>query len=205
MMVRNLRLGCLATVLAIGVTAGARAQEAVEADPPVTAEPAERPAAAAPAPRYFIEFRARTALSYGHSFVVFGRAGGRMTARNVAGLHPKGNSPVTYVLGHVLPVPSETGASDGDLEVQYVTARFRVALSPRSYASLVPKIRALQANSPAWNAVVYNCNAFVGDIARLAGLRAPPPWMLPEDFINTMRELNDPAANAMARHTAVVR
>jgi hypothetical protein len=203
MTVRKLWLGGLAAVLAAVLTMAvpAGAQETGQGDPPLLAEPSDRPASATRAPRYFIEFRSRNALSYGHSFVVFGRTGGRLTARNVAGLHPKGSSPVVYMLGHVLPVPSETGVSDGDLELQYVTARYRVALSQRDYAALVPKIRALQANSPAWNAVAYNCNAFVGDIARLVGLRSPPPWMLPADFINTMRALNEPAANAMARHT----
>ena len=202
MTVRWVWLAAVAAAVVVASPAFAPAQEAEPNAPPAIDGAVRSPASA---PGYFIEFRSRSALSYGHSFVVFGRTGIRLTARNVAGLHPKGDSTVTYMLGHVLPVPSDTGASDGDLELQYLTARYRVALSARRYAELVPKIRHLQANSPAWNAVAYNCNAFVGDIAHLLGLKAPPPWMLPEDFINTLRALNEPAATAMTRSSSVVR
>ncbi len=158
-----------------------------------------RPAAGAFAQRYFIEFRSRSAFSYGHTFVVFGRVGQKLTAKNVAGLHPRGDSALTYLIGHILPVPSETGASDGDLELEYTTARYRIMLSAADYKAIVAKIRHLQANSPAWNAATYNCNAFAGNIAHFAGLTAPSPWMLPEDFVNTLRQMNDGAASAMAR------
>src|SRR5262249_10898975 len=68
---------------------------------------------------YYVDFRARTAASYGHAFVWYGRTTDRRV--EVAGLHPAGESTVPYVLGHVLPVPSETGASYGDLDAQYLT------------------------------------------------------------------------------------
>ena len=168
-----------------------------------SADASRNPGVGVAAPRYFIEFRSRSALSYGHTFAVFGRTGERLTKANVAGLHPRGDSAVTYLMGHILPVESETGASDGDLESQYVTARYRIALTARQYATLMPKIRELQARSPVWNAVVYNCNAFVGDIAHLVGLHAPPPWMLPEDYINAMRALNESGSNALARQSSI--
>jgi hypothetical protein len=38
----------------------------------------QRAPGARSAPRYFIDFHARSALSYGHSFVVFGRAADRI-------------------------------------------------------------------------------------------------------------------------------
>ena len=176
-------------------------------------EPVRRAAA-----RYFIEFRSRSALSYGHTFVVFGRVGEKLTARNVAGLHPRGDSSVTYILGHLIMVPSETGASDGDLEPQYTTARYRIMLNAAEYREIVGHIRELQANSPAWNAATYNCNAFAGTIAHFVGLVSPPTWLLPEDFINGMRRMNDgrvraalprpgvtDGRNAMARHTPATR
>ena len=46
----------------------------------------------------------------------------------VAGLHPAGDE-LPYVLGHIMWVPSETGASYGDLDEQYLTASYRVYLS----------------------------------------------------------------------------
>jgi hypothetical protein len=162
------------------------------------------------APRYFIEFRARSALSYGHTFAVFGRVGEKLTARNVAGLHPRGDSSLTYMIGHLLPVQSDTGASDGDLDEQYTTARYRVMLSAADYHAVVGHIRELQASSPTWHAATYNCNAFVGIIAHFVGLTSPPTWLFPDDFINSMRRMNGEqrhasapgARDAMARHSS---
>src|SRR5438045_9392537 len=76
---------------------------------------------------YYVDFRARTAASYGHAFVWYGRVGDREV--EVAGLHPATESIVPYILGHLIPVPSETGASYGDLDEEYVTANYRVFLS----------------------------------------------------------------------------
>ena len=54
-------------------------------------------------------------------------------------------------------------------------------------------IQHLQASSPLWLAGVYNCTAFLADVARFMGLKAPATatWMYPETFINTLREIND--------------
>jgi hypothetical protein len=63
--------------------------------------------------RYFVDFRARTAASYGHAFLWYGRVkqDGKVGAIEVAGLHPATDSVVPYFLGHIIPVPSETGKS----------------------------------------------------------------------------------------------
>jgi hypothetical protein len=84
-----------------------------------------------PVIRYFIEFRSRMALSYGHAYVVYGRldANGRMIDPHVGAIHPASNSVVPYMLGHLIPVPADHGASDGDLEEQYVSARYRIILN----------------------------------------------------------------------------
>ena len=145
------------------------------------------------APAYALEFRSRYALSYGHTFVMFGRLNnrGQLVGGEVAGLHPAGDSPVPWMIGHVLPVPSETGPSDGDLEEQYVSARYRITLSEAEDQQVVAHIRQMQASSPVWSAVAYNCNSFVGDIAKFMGLRAPASNLLmPADYINSLRELN---------------
>jgi hypothetical protein len=95
------------------------------------------------------------------------------------------------MVGHLFLVPSETGASDGDTEDQYVTARFRVALSQAEYAKVTTFIKDLQKKSPLWHAVLYNCNAFVGDIAHFMGLETPSSTMLmPAEYINGLRDLN---------------
>lgn len=142
--------------------------------------------------QYFIEFRSRYALSYGHSYVVFGRATetGEMINPEVAGLHPASNSPVPYVLGHIIPVPAETGWSDGDLEEEYRSASWRVMLNEDEYNKVVAYIRKLQSSSVTWNATVYNCNAFVGSIARFMGYRTPSKWLRSQQFITKLREMN---------------
>lgn len=144
------------------------------------------------ASQYFIEFRSRTALSYGHSFVVFGRldASGGMIDPEVAGLAPESDDPTVYMLGHVAPVPASTGWTDGDLEDEYITAKWRIVLSQREYTQAVANIRTLQAKSTLWHAALYNCNAFVGDIARSMGYRAPFHWLRPQQFITQLRKMN---------------
>jgi hypothetical protein len=149
--------------------------------------------------RYFIEFRSRYALSYGHTYVVFGRVNEAGLAVNpeVAGLHPASTSEVPYVLGHFVPVPAETGASDGDLEEHYRSASWRVMLNQAEYSEVVAHVRQLQASTGLWQASVYNCNAFTGDIARSMGYKVPSKYLRPQQFITKLREMNT-GPNAVA-------
>jgi hypothetical protein len=193
------RHGVAAAMFAVALFAGLTQAAAQDSTPVETQEPAampqfdeppRQPAARTAGGRYFIDFRARSALSYGHSFVVFGRVGEKLGPKNVAGLHPRGSSSITYLVGHVLPVDSETGMSDGDLEEQYTTARYRLWLTPAQYQIVVRRFRDLQANSPAWHAATFNCNAFVGVIAHFVGLTSPPTWLFPDDFVHSMQRMN---------------
>src|SRR5262245_18737961 len=127
---------------------------------------------------YFIEFRSRNAANYGHAFVLFGKNGSK---GSIAGLHPAGDradcvncSVVPWTLGHLVPVPAETGPSDGDDEPElYLTARYRVRLTPAEYKKVVGYIRKKQAETKTWNAITNNCVQFIGDIAEYMGLKAP--------------------------------
>ena len=142
---------------------------------------------------YFIEFRARNADSYGHTFSIYGRvnANGKVGAFTVAGLHPISESPVPWMIGHLMAVPSETGASDGDMDDQYVLARFHVALSAEEFKKVVAYVKEHQKNSPMWHAVLYNCNAWVGDVAKFMGMDVPAsPLLMPADYINSLKKLN---------------
>jgi hypothetical protein len=157
--------------------------------------PAAQPHAIAKlAGRYFIDFRARTAASYGHAFLWFGRLNehGKVGLIEVAGLHPASDSPVPYILGHLIPVPAETGKSYGDLDEQYLTANYRVYLKEADAKRVFAYIKHKQETSPLWLAGLYNCTAFLADIAGYMGLRTPmtATWMYPEDFINNLRDLN---------------
>jgi hypothetical protein len=140
---------------------------------------------------YFIEFRSRYAWDYGHTFLVHGRVGERLTRASVAGLSPVGDDPSSWALGHYVPVPAETGWTDGDLEDKYISARYRVYMSKEQYDRTLVYIRQLQARSKVWSAELYNCNAFVGDVARKTGLRVPASTLIyPRVFINNMRQIN---------------
>jgi hypothetical protein len=147
----------------------------------------------APGKPYFVEFRSRTAVSYGHTFVLHGRLGdgNRYASYQIAGLHPKGDDPGVYMQGMMVPVASETGPSWGDQDEQYLTARFCVTLTEAEYRKALAYIKHLQATKKTWHATTYNCNAFAADIARHIGLDSPNPNMyLPPTFINRMAELN---------------
>jgi hypothetical protein len=176
-----------------------------------TKVPASRNAARrgrhADAGRYFVEFRSRYALSYGHTFLVYGRLNdkgevGELSDKNVAGFHPAGLGSELWMIGHAVPVPAETGPSDGDLEEEYVSARYRVYLSENEYARAAAHINAKRAKGGLWHAATYNCNLWVGEIATFMGLKAPSShWIYPASYINEMKRLNTgeaPPATAAA-------
>ncbi|MCP3055509.1 hypothetical protein [Aurantimonas marianensis] len=151
---------------------------------------------------YFVEFRARSALSYGHTFAVFGRLdqNGRVpvdangvlipSMTEITGLAPATTSSVPYTIGHVLPVPSETGPSDGDSENAYMTANYRIDLTEAEYRGLEAKIRYLKANRPVWHAVLYNCSAYTNEIAEYLGLETVNPLLFPKNYINALKRAN---------------
>jgi hypothetical protein len=136
---------------------------------------------------YYVDFRARTAASWGHAFVWFGKTSEREV--EVAGLTPAGDN-VAYVLGHLMWVPSETSASYGDLDPQYLTASYRVYLNEPDAKRVFAYIKKLQASSPVWNAETSNCTAFIGNIADFMGLKVPHRWQRPENYVNSLKEMN---------------
>jgi len=157
---------------------------------PVTASGCK--SALSPGKPYFVEFRSRGAASFGHTFVLHGRLGeGNRFARfQVAGLHPKGDS-TQYTIGLWVPVAAETGPSDGDVDEQFMTARYCVTLTEAEYNKVAVYIKQLQAKHKTWHGTTYNCNSFGMDIAKFIGLDTPNPNAnLPKDLINRLAELN---------------
>lgn len=148
------------------------------------AKPIQRATARGP---YYVDFRARTAASYGHAFVWYGKTSEKEI--EVAGLAPAGDM-LPYMLGHIIFVPSETGASYGDLDEQYLTASYRVYLNEADAKKVFAYIKHLQETSPLWNAATMNCTAFIGQIATFMGLKAPFHLLLPEEYVNQLREMN---------------
>jgi hypothetical protein len=200
----------------LGIRSSAAQQLAVATDQPASGQPASRPhkpsarvnvmASAGPVSTtdqvgpvrrsqaavsakgpYYVDFRARTAASYGHAFVWFGKTSEKKV--DVAGLWPKGDE-VPYMLGHLMWVPAGTGATYGDLDVQYLTASYRVYLSEEDAKKTFAYIRHLQETNPLWNAETTNCTAFIGQIASFMGLRTPFHLQKPEAYVNQLKELN---------------
>jgi hypothetical protein len=177
----------VAGLYALAIAAGLQIQPASAQDSSAAAT-AAKPQTASKGP-YYVDFRARTAASYGHAFVWYGRSGQRQI--EVAGLHPAGDSVVPYILGHVVPVPAETGKSYGDLDEEYLTASYRVYMTEAQAQEVFAYIRRLQSISPVWNGATWNCVAFIQAIAIHMGLRVPFNHLLyPEDWVNQLRSLN---------------
>jgi len=153
--------------------------------------------------QYFVEFRSRSAASYGHLYVIYGQVNnrGEIVKSDIAGLHPAGDandclncSVVSWTIGHIIFVPAEIGASDGDLEEQYVTARYRAWVDAATFNKLSTYIGNLKADKSAhvWNALLRSCISFGDDIATHVGLKSPGSFsmMEPKEWVETLRDLN---------------
>ena len=182
-------LALVAGLCAVAITAALDVQPASAQDTAATHTSVKPDAQATNRAIYYVDFRARTAASYGHAFVWYGRTDQKQI--EVAGLHPATESVVPYLLGHLIPVPSETGKSYGDLDDEYLTASYRVYMTEEEAKRVFAYIKHLQATSPLWNAATYNCVAFIQDIARKMGLRVPGNHLLyPEDWVKQLKQLN---------------
>jgi hypothetical protein len=165
-------------------------QQAVEPQSPsASASPSEVAPAASPKAvgGYYVEFRVAQIGTYGHSYAVYGSAGGRA---NYADLHPMGGY-VVMALGHVLPVPANTEWDPEVLKLP-ISARYRRSLDAHQYQKLVAAVRTAKANKqPVWNAVSNNCNHFIGQLAQAVGLRVPGQFQVSYSFVPALRALNE--------------
>jgi hypothetical protein len=180
---KTLRLALAAGFCAAAISAGLLQTQ------PASAQ--DTGAATAPAGKaiYYVDFRARTAASYGHAFVWYGRADQRSV--EVAGVHPATESVIPYIIGHIIPVPAETGKSYGDLDEEYLTASYRVYMTEAQAKEVFAYIKRLEAASVVWNAATWNCVAFIQTVAMHMGLKVPGNHLLyPEDWVNQLRKLN---------------
>lgn len=145
-----------------------------------------------PRNHFFVEFRARNAASYGHVYVMYGEANARheVIRSEIAGLGPAGDaanclncSVYNWTIGHLIPVPGEIGATDGDLEEQYVLARYRIWIDAAQYKRLVAYIKERKADKTQWHAMFNNCVRFGRDVAAFLNLNVPPFFDFSRGFI----------------------
>jgi hypothetical protein len=133
-------------------------------------------------------------------YVLYGQVNGNneIVKSDIAGLHPAGDanncdncSVFGWTVGHLIFVPSETGASDGDLEEKYVSSRYRVMVDAATYKRVAAYVAKLKTENPLWNALWRNCVSFGNDIAGNLGLNTPGSvWMEPKDYVDRLRQLN---------------
>src|SRR6516165_4402530 len=150
---------------AVALAAGLQVQAASAQDKPAATPASVQPQTASRGV-YCVDFRARTAASYGHAFVWYGRADQKQI--EVAGLHPASESVVPYIIGHLLPVPSETGKSYGDLDDDYLTASYRVYMTEGEPKRLFAYIQHLPDTSKLCSAAPYHC---------IRSIQHPAPYM----------------------------
>src|SRR5262245_50459284 len=180
-------LALVAGLCAIAISAGLQVQPASAQDSSAAATAAQ-PQTAGKA-LYYVDFRARSAATYGHAFVWYGRSDQKQI--EVAGVHPATESVIPYIVGHVIPVPAETGKSYGDLDEQYLTASYRVYMTEAQARDVFAYIKRLEEVSVVWNGATWNCVAFIQAVAIHMGLKVPFNHLLyPEDWVNQLRSLN---------------
>jgi hypothetical protein len=81
-----------------------------------------------------------------------------------------------------------------------VTARYRRNLNAEQYRKLVAVVNAAKANkSPIWNAVTYNCNHYIGEMAQAVGLKVPGQFQVSYAFVPALKELNEGASATTGR------
>ncbi len=178
----------LSVLICLGVAGHSPAVLAKTISEPLSPAPAATPVATysnkyTPRYHFFVEFRARNAASYGHVYVMYGEANARheVIRSEIAGLGPAGDrsdclncSVYNWTLGHLIPVPGEIAATDGDLEEQYVLARYRIWVDAAQYKRLVAYINERKADKVQWHAVFNSCVMFGRDVAAFLGLKIPP-------------------------------
>jgi hypothetical protein len=194
-------LGAASFVLGLmALPAGAQDVKPSAIVSPEVATPVAKPKPVGVYKPYFVEFRARSAASYGHMYVLYGQVNGNkeIIKSNIAGLHPAGDrndcencSVVSWTIGHLIPVPAETGASDGDLEEKYVSARYRVMMDAAEYKRVSAYIAKLRADNPQWHALWNNCVGFGRNVAEFMNLKVPGfIWLEPKDFVEQLQAAN---------------
>jgi hypothetical protein len=210
----SFKLGSLAALCALALSWGMTVPQAKAQENP--REPVQEASAFSTAgaskfsaaKRYFVEFRSRSALSYGHAFLVHGKLNaqgevGQVTRKQVAGLHPFSESSIPWSVGHVVPVIAEHGWTDGDTEDEYITGRYRVLLTEAEYNDMVAFIDRLNKKTPLWHAVAYNCESFIGDVAKHIGLKTPSSTLIfPDEYIKTLADLNGGTVKIVPSATA---
>ena len=147
----------------------------------------------------YLEFRGRTDDEFGHSFVVlhFVDKSGKSQCTSVFGFEPAAGVPsgIFTLLG----VPGSVGYTDDDMTANPVE-RYRIRIGHQTYRNIARAVEDMRRSWTVYQLFFVNCNAFVGEIAGLAGLQVPTDTAaLPVDYIRQLRKLNSEGRVPSAR------
>ena len=139
---------------------------------------------------YFVDFRARPGGVFGHTYVVYGGVDGRgrVVQPRYAGLYPDGAFSQTALLA-LLAVPGSVSTEPADRH-RRPNIVYRRRISAAAYARLAGTVRSERKTPQAWDLIFYNCNSFAADIASSIGLRTPPTFEFPTDFVRDLYVMN---------------
>lgn len=139
---------------------------------------------------YFVDFRVRSGGVFGHTYVVYGRidARGRFVRPRYAGLYPDGPFSGTALLA-VLAVPGKVSADRADHR-RRPRVIYRRRLSAAAFVRLRRTVQSERRTPQAWDLLLYNCNSFAAYVARAIGLRVPPTFEFPDDFVRDLYVMN---------------
>lgn len=180
---RNWRFPCIALIGSIGMQAVL--SQAAAQSPTLT----PRKQRSTP-DLYYVEFRAADMGVYGHSYIAFGRLerGGKPATVEYADFHPQGGA-IGLAAGHILAIRAEM-APDQETLALPVTTAFRRSITAAQYNNVLKTISRVSTTSRFWNALAYNCNAFVGDVAESIGMKTPTNLLFATSYIPALRDLN---------------
>lgn len=186
-------LAAAAVLVCLAGAGGAQAQSQV-APTARTRTAAVTPAAGATSAAYYIEFRAAEMGLYGHSYIAYGRLGpvGRPLTVDYADFHPAGGE-LGLAVGHLVPVVAGM-TPDRDVLALPLTSAYRRRITAAEYRTLTAAVARARATPSVWNALAYNCNSFVGEMAQAIGLKSPSPLLFANAFVPALRDLNETAA-----------
>lgn len=139
---------------------------------------------------YFVEFRARRGqYFFGHSFILYGRLNtqGKIVEAHEVGFFPDGDN---YQMALFVPVHGLVAGQKSDIKFAS-TAIYRRYLTADVFQRLAAKVRQIQTANPAYSFLFYDCNNFLGEVAKSIDLKASSSLMLPLDYIVQLRDLND--------------
>jgi hypothetical protein len=156
-----------------------------------------------PASSYYVEFRARTAVYLsGHAYIVYGPQddNGKPLEENISGFFPKYH--MLGFFGGMVAVPGTVDEIKLDRK-QKPLVTYRKTLTADEYKRLVEFIANAKKEKKVWNMFVANCNEFVGEAARVVGVKVPPVSFMPTPaYVLAIRELNPPSAKEGAQTLA---